>query len=30
MFATFQNDKIIDLFDVVSMNRYYGWYIATG
>ena len=29
MFATFQNDKIIDLFDVVSMNRYYGWYIAT-
>ena len=30
MFATFQNDKIIELFDVVSMNRYYGWYIATG
>ena len=30
MFATFQNDRIIDLFDVVSMNRYYGWYIATG
>ena len=29
MFATFENDKIIDLFDVVSMNRYYGWYIAT-
>jgi len=29
MFATFQNDKLIDLFDVVSMNRYYGWYIAT-
>lgn len=30
MFATYQNDQIIDLFDVVSMNRYYGWYIATG
>jgi beta-glucuronidase len=30
MFATFQNDQIIDLFDVVSMNRYYGWYIAIG
>ncbi|KQP01369.1 beta-glucuronidase [Leifsonia sp. Leaf264] len=30
MFATFQNDQLIDLFDVVSMNRYYGWYIATG
>jgi beta-glucuronidase len=30
MFATFQNDRIIDLFDVVSLNRYYGWYIATG
>jgi beta-glucuronidase len=30
MFATFKNDKIIDLFDVVSMNRYYGWYVATG
>jgi beta-glucuronidase len=29
MFATFENDKIIDLFDVVSMNRYYGWYVAT-
>lgn len=30
MFATYQNDQIIDMFDVVSMNRYYGWYIATG
>lgn len=30
MFATFSNDLIIDLFDVVSMNRYYGWYVATG
>lgn len=30
MFATFENDQIIDLFDVVSMNRYYGWYVSTG
>ncbi|MGA0566850.1 beta-glucuronidase [Rathayibacter sp. KR2-224] len=30
MFATYQNDRIVDLFDVVSLNRYYGWYIATG
>ena len=30
MFATFQNDQIVDLFDVVSINRYYGWYIVTG
>ncbi len=30
MFATFQNDRIIDLFDVISLNRYYGWYIAGG
>ncbi|MET8978211.1 beta-glucuronidase [Streptomyces sp. NPDC004539] len=30
MFATFQNDRIADLFDVISVNRYYGWYIATG
>jgi beta-glucuronidase len=30
MFATFQNDRIIDLFDVVSMNRYYGWYVGPG
>jgi beta-glucuronidase len=30
MFATFQNDRIVDLFDVVSINRYYGWYIAGG
>ncbi|MEV7692207.1 beta-glucuronidase [Microbacterium sp. NPDC089189] len=30
MFATFKNDQIIDLFDVVSLNRYYGWYIAGG
>ncbi|WP_030437445.1 beta-glucuronidase [Actinoplanes subtropicus] len=30
MFATFQNDKIADLFDVLSINRYYGWYVAAG
>jgi beta-glucuronidase len=30
MFATAQNDQIIDLFDVVSLNRYYGWYIGSG
>jgi beta-glucuronidase len=30
MFATFQNDRIADLFDVLSINRYYGWYVATG
>jgi beta-glucuronidase len=24
------NDRIADLFDVVCLNRYYGWYIATG
>ncbi|WP_447648115.1 beta-glucuronidase [Microbacterium forte] len=30
MFATFKNDQIVDLFDVVSLNRYYGWYINAG
>lgn len=30
MFATFKNDQIIDLFDVISLNRYYGWYIMSG
>jgi beta-glucuronidase len=30
MFATFKNDQIIDLFDVISLNRYYGWYVANG
>jgi beta-glucuronidase len=30
MFATAENDKIADLFDVLSINRYYGWYLATG
>jgi beta-glucuronidase len=30
MFATYKNDLIADLFDVLSLNRYYGWYVATG
>lgn len=30
MFANAQNDQIADLFDVLSINRYYGWYVFTG
>lgn len=30
MFANPTNDKIADLFDVLSINRYYGWYVFTG
>ncbi|WNM31937.1 beta-glucuronidase [Streptomyces sp. Li-HN-5-11] len=30
LLTTHQNDRIADLFDVVCLNRYYGWYIATG
>lgn len=30
MFANTRNDKIVDLFDVISLNRYYGWYVAAG
>ncbi|MCX5262592.1 beta-glucuronidase [Streptomyces sp. NBC_00199] len=30
MFATHHSDRIMDLFDVVCLNRYYGWYVATG
>ncbi|MFD0662955.1 glycoside hydrolase family 2 TIM barrel-domain containing protein [Thermocatellispora tengchongensis] len=30
IFATHENDRIADLFDVLCLNRYYGWYIATG
>jgi len=30
MFANAENDKIVDLFDVISLNRYYGWYITPG
>ncbi|MDY0830057.1 beta-glucuronidase [Microbacterium sp. BG28] len=28
--ARFDNDKIVDLFDIVCLNRYYGWYEMTG
>ena len=30
MLASSSNDKIADLFDVMCLNRYYGWYMATG
>ncbi|WP_353816192.1 beta-glucuronidase [Agromyces sp. SYSU T00266] len=30
MFATSENDKVADLLDVICLNRYYGWYVATG
>ena len=30
MFANAENDVILDLFDVISLNRYYGWYITPG
>ncbi|MCZ2840162.1 beta-glucuronidase [Modestobacter sp. VKM Ac-2985] len=30
MFANPGNDRIADLFDVISLNRYYGWYVANG
>jgi len=30
MFANVRNDKIVDLFDVISLNRYYGWYVFSG
>jgi len=30
MFATFETDLISDLFDVLCLNRYYGWYVDTG
>lgn len=30
MFANPGNDKIADLFDVISLNRYWGWYVFTG
>jgi beta-glucuronidase len=28
--AQFDNDRIADLFDVISLNRYYGWYNNPG
>jgi beta-glucuronidase len=30
MFATFETDVIADLFDVLCLNRYFGWYVDTG
>jgi beta-glucuronidase len=30
MFSTFEQDLIADLFDVMCLNRYYGWYVDTG
>ncbi len=30
MFATFETDLICELFDVLCLNRYYGWYVDTG
>lgn len=29
MLATFETDRIADLFDVLCLNRYYGWYTDT-
>ncbi|MET2010846.1 beta-glucuronidase [Microbacterium chocolatum] len=26
----FHNDRLADLFDVICLNRYYGWYMETG
>jgi len=28
--GTFDNDRLADLFDVICLNRYYGWYVDTG
>jgi beta-glucuronidase len=28
--ARFDNDQIVDLFDVICLNRYFGWYQDTG
>jgi beta-glucuronidase len=30
LLTTHENDRIADLFDVVCLNRYYGWYLANG
>jgi len=30
MFATYETDRIADLFDVLCLNRYFGWYVDTG
>ncbi|KAK1842216.1 beta-glucuronidase precursor [Colletotrichum chrysophilum] len=29
-FATCEKDRVTDLFDVICLNRYYGWYSQTG
>jgi len=30
MFSNFEVDRIADLFDVICLNRYYGWYVDSG
>jgi beta-glucuronidase len=30
LLTTHENDRIADLFDVVCLNRYYGWYLTNG
>jgi beta-glucuronidase len=30
MFSTYEVDLIADLFDVICLNRYYGWYVDSG
>ena len=30
MFSPYEKDLIADLFDVMSLNRYYGWYVDAG
>ncbi|RSM43239.1 beta-glucuronidase [Amycolatopsis balhimycina DSM 5908] len=30
MLASYRDDRIADLFDVVCLNRYHGWYVANG
>ncbi|WP_422933287.1 beta-glucuronidase [Sinomonas sp. P47F7] len=30
MFASAETDLVSDLLDVICLNRYYGWYVATG
>lgn len=30
MFSNYEADRIADLFDVICLNRYYGWYVDSG
>jgi beta-glucuronidase len=30
MFSNYDADRIADLFDVICLNRYYGWYVDSG